>query len=308
MDVLQIAGVHGIRQGSSATTPRLSSKWQKTVDLAVGASKHAGAVGSVELTVPSYQEVYPKTATRYMRLGPDQIDDAPVDEDEESFILEALAAYAPTAPAEENDSPLAGHPLGEARFTPRILRRAHAVDQVAGKGVTGRLLWLVREAHDYLRHEETAAAVRAKIRGALIETGARMVIAHSLGSVVFYDMLSRGEVPTGHDEETGVTTFVTCGSPLSWLCVRKGVHAPGAPLSVPANVEWTNLHSPNDVVNKGAGLSHLAAGVTDVVAHNGGVAKAHDVHRYLAKEAVVDLALKTRKLGTDARTGIRSEP
>ncbi|MGW4049135.1 hypothetical protein [Streptomyces sp. NPDC004721] len=102
--------------------------------------------------------------------------------------------------------------------------------------------------------------------------------------------------PAGRDGGRGVTTFVTCGSPLSWLCIREGVHRPGTPLSVPAGVEWTNLHSPNDVVNKGAGLSHLAVGVTDVVAHNGGVAKAHDVHRYLDKEAVVERIAKARTL------------
>ncbi|GGV63002.1 hypothetical protein GCM10010277_68780 [Streptomyces longisporoflavus] len=281
----------------------LSSKWQKTVDSAVAASKHAEAVGPVALTVPSYREAYPKTATRHMRLGPGQIDDAPVDEDEEVFILEVLAAYAPSALAEEDASPLAGHTLGEARFTPRILRRARAVDRVVGKGVTDRLLWLVREAHGYLRHEETGAAVRAEIRAALTATGAPMVIAHSLGSVIFYDMLTRGEVPIRHTGAPGVTTLITCGSPLSWLCVRKGVHTPGAPLSAPAGVEWTNLHSPNDIVNKGAGLSHLAVGVTDVVAHNGGVAKAHDVHRYLAKETVVELALRARKRVRDAHSG-----
>lgn len=59
-------------------------------------------------------------------------------------------------------------------------------------------------------------------------------------------------------------------------------------------MEWTNLHSPNDVVNKGVGLSHLAVGVTDVVAHNGGVAKAHDVHHYLAQDAVFERIAKAR--------------
>jgi hypothetical protein len=295
VNAFQVIGVHGIKQGSSATTAGLSSKWQKTLDAAVAASKHAEQVSPVELTVPSYQGAFPQTATRFIRLGPEEADDAPVDEEEEAFILQALASYAPSALAEEDDSPLAGHTLGVVgRLTPRILRRAHAVDQVAGRGVTGRLLWVVREAHGYLRHEETAAAVRAEIRAALTATGARVVIAHSLGSVVFYDMLSRGEVPTGHDGGPGVTTFITCGSPLSWLCVREGVHTPGAPLSVPAGVEWTNLHSPNDVVNKGAGLSHLAVGITDVVAHNGGVAKAHDVHRYLAQDAVLERIAKAR--------------
>ncbi|GGS86748.1 hypothetical protein GCM10010270_68630 [Streptomyces violaceus] len=45
------------------------------------------------------------------------------------------------------------------------------------------------------------------------EMGARMVVAHSLGSVVVYDMLSRGEAPY-------VTMLVTCGSPLGWPPAR----------------------------------------------------------------------------------------
>lgn len=236
-----------------------------------------------------------------MRLGPDTAgpdEDAPVGEEEEEFILQALAAYEPSAVAEEDDSPLAGQTLGpgDGRLTPRILRRAHAVDRVAGKGVTDRLLWLVREAHGYLRDEETGAAVRAEVRAALAATGARMVIAHSLGSVVFYDMLSRGEVPASADGSLAVISLITCGSPLSWLAIRKGVHTAGAPLAVPAGVELTNLYAPYDPVNKFRGLSHLAAaGVADVKVDNGKL-NAHDVHRYLDKPAVAERIAKARLL------------
>ncbi|MEU3532274.1 hypothetical protein AB0E70_11905 [Streptomyces murinus] len=297
MGALQIVGVHGIRQGASATTEALSRSWQESVDDGLACSGLAEVAGPVGLTVPSYQGVYPKTATRYMRLGPDAAraaDDVPVDAAEEAFILEALAAYAPSAVAKEQDSPTAGRTLGAGRLTPRILRRAQAVDRVAGKGVTDRLLWLVREAHGYLRHEETAAAVRALIREALVTTGARMVIAHSLGTVVFYDMLTRGEVPPAADGGPGVASLITCGSPLGWLAVRKGIHTAGSPLSVPAGVEWTNLYAANDPVSKGRGLSHLAVGVTDVRVDNGKL-NAHDVHRYLDKPAIAEGISKARR-------------
>ncbi|MGR4879543.1 hypothetical protein ACIPUC_08940 [Streptomyces sp. LARHCF249] len=295
MNVLQVVGVHGIKQGASATTEGLSRTWQDSVARALATSGLDATVGPVQLTVPSYQGVYPKTATRYMRLGPDTADDAPVEEEEEAFILEALAAYAPSAVALEDDSPMGGQTLGAGRLTPRILRRAHAVDRVAGKGVTDRLLWLVREAHGYLRQEETGAAVRAEVGAALAATGARMVIAHSLGSVVFYDMLSRGEVPAAAGGGPGVVSLITCGSPLSWLAVRKGVHTAGVPLSVPAGVEWTNLYAPNDPVNKGGGLGHLAVGVTDIKVNNGKL-NAHDVRRYLDKPAVAERMAKARLL------------
>ncbi|MFJ9343754.1 hypothetical protein ACIRP0_31405 [Streptomyces sp. NPDC101733] len=296
--MLQIVGVHGIRQGASATEERLSRTWQESVDGALATSGHGGTVGSVRITVPSYQGVYPKTATRYMRLGPEEgpaAEDAPIDDEEEDFILRALAAYAPSAVGEEDGSPTAGQTLGSGRLTPRILKRAHAVDRVAGKGVTDRLMWLVREAHGYLRQEETGAAVRAEVRAALVATGSRMVIAHSLGSVVFYDMLSRGEVPAVTDGEPGVTTLITCGSPLSWLAVRRGVHMADGPLSVPAGTEWTNLYAPNDPVSKGGGLSHLAVGVTDIKVNNGRL-NAHDVGRYLDKSAVAECITKAGHL------------
>ncbi|QES46552.1 hypothetical protein DEJ50_00450 [Streptomyces venezuelae] len=296
---MQIVGVHGIRQGSSATTEGLSRSWQGPVDEALAASGQAAEAGPVRITVPSYQSVYPKTATRYMRLGPEEPDcdrdaDAPVeDAEEEEFILQALAAYAPESVAAEDPSPLAGRTLGRDRLTPRILRRAEAVDRVAGRGVTDRLMWLVREAHGYLRHEGTGAAVRAEVQAALAATGARLVLAHSLGSVVFYDMLSRGEVPAASDGGPGVRALITCGSPLSWLAVRKGVHTPGTPLSVPAGVEWRNLYAPHDPVNKGGGLAHLAVGVTDVKVNNGRL-NAHDVRRYLDKPAVAEVIAKAR--------------
>ncbi|MFD9691646.1 hypothetical protein ACFWXO_38470 [Kitasatospora sp. NPDC059088] len=285
--MLQIVGVHGIRQGAGATTERLSSSWQTTIDGVLATA--SPDVPRVAVTVPSYQAVFPRTPTRFIRLGGPETDsfsqDRPIGEDEEAFILEALAAYAPSA-AEET-SPEAGMTLGGGPLTPRIVSRIQAVDRKVGKGVTDRFLWLVREAYTYLRHEETADAVRAEVAGVLAQTGARTVIAHSLGSVVAYDLISRGEAPD-------VTTLVTCGSPLSWLVGRKGNHSEGKPLSVPAGVEWTNLYAPKDYVTGCAGLSRLATGVTDIAVRTGSsFPSSHDVHRYLDTPAMASLIVKS---------------
>ncbi|MFF3863694.1 hypothetical protein [Streptomyces sp. NPDC002209] len=287
MGALQIVGVHGIRQGSAATTAGLSDSWQTTLDATLSAEPGGGI--SAVVTVPSYQTVFPRTPTRFVRLGGQEAgalsDDAPIDEEEEAFILRSLAAYAPCAA--EDESPESGLTLGEGPLTPRIVRRIQAVDRRMGKGVTGHILWLVREAHAYLRNEETAAAVRAAVAGALAATGARFVVAHSLGSVVFYDMLRRGEA-------TEVTTLVTCGSPLGWLAGRKGIHTEDEPLAVPTGVEWTNLHAAKDFVTGCAGLSRFAAGVTDIEVNNGAFPFCHDVHRYLDKPALASLIAKAR--------------
>ncbi|MFF4453233.1 hypothetical protein [Streptomyces goshikiensis] len=285
MGGLKIVGVHGIKQGSDATTAGLSASWQATIDETLAAAPESGA-GAV-ITVPSYQAVFPRTPTRYVRLGGSETgflsEGRAIDEEEEAFILQALAAYAPSAV--EDESPEAGLTLGDGHLTPRIVRRVQAVDRKIGKGVTSRLLWFVREAHAYLRKEETAVAVRAAVAEALADTGAHMVIAHSLGSVVVYDMLSRGEAP-------GVTMLVTCGSPLGWLAGRKGIHSGGERLTVPVGVKWANLYASKDFVTGCAGLSHLAAGVTDIEVNNGTFPPAHDVHRYLDKPALVELIAK----------------
>lgn len=298
MGLLHIVGVHGIRQGTGATTEELSHDWRAALAPApaapgTGAPARSGPDGTV-VTVPSYRDVFPKTATRFVRLGPEDADGAPMDEEEEAFVLDALAAYAPEAVAAEAslDTSFEGT-LGEGRLQSQVARRKRAIDQVAGKGVSDRLLWFVREAHTYLRKPETASAVRATVRKTLVETEATVVLAHSLGSVVFYDMLSRGEIPVRADGRPVVTTLVTLGSPLRWLAVRKGVHTPGEPLRVAAGVRWTNLYSPLDVVPRGKGLADLADGVTDVVAHNGAL-NPHNVERYLGKPIIAECLLQAR--------------
>ncbi|MYX14702.1 hypothetical protein GTY67_15025 [Streptomyces sp. SID8374] len=287
MGALQIVGVHGIKQGSDATTAGLSASWQATIDETLAAAPASGAEVGAVVTVPSYQAIFPQTPTRHVRLGGPGAgllsDDRPIDEEEEDFILRALAAYAPSAVEEE--SPEAGLTLGEGPLTTRIVRRIQAVDRKMGKGVTGRLLWFVREAHTYLHKEETAVLVRAAVAEALTETGARMVVAHSLGSVVVYDMLRRGEAPY-------VTMLVTCGSPLGWLAGRKGIHSEGEPLTVPVGVEWTNLYASKDFVTGCVGLSHLAVSVTDIEVNNGAFPPSHDVHRYLDKPALAEAIAK----------------
>ncbi|MEU9143992.1 hypothetical protein [Streptomyces sp. NPDC048349] len=43
--MLQIVGVHGIRQGASATTAELSGSWQESVDEGLADSDQAAAAG-----------------------------------------------------------------------------------------------------------------------------------------------------------------------------------------------------------------------------------------------------------------------
>lgn len=65
-----------------------------------------------------------------------------------------------------------------------------------------------------------------------------ILIAHSLGSVISLELLSRGLISMPD-------TFVTVGSPLAWGAIRRRLPTPTQ--SFP---RWINIYDPNDGANK----------------------------------------------------------
>jgi hypothetical protein len=104
----------------------------------------------------------------------------------------------------------------------------------------------------------------------------RLVIAHSLGSVVAYEALCQAESKLA-------PTFITLGSPLGLpnLIFDRLQPAPTEGKGVwPGGVRsWTNISDPHDIVAAVKELSTLFAGVRDLRVSN--EALAHDVSPYL---------------------------
>jgi len=101
------------------------------------------------------------------------------------------------------------------------------------------------DLHRYRHHPVTRRDVRERLREALreahVERRAIMLIAHSMGSVVAYDVLSRSarDLPGLH-----IAHFVTLGSPLGLAGIAEIV---AGPLRVPECVaRWSNLADPSD--------------------------------------------------------------
>jgi hypothetical protein len=100
-------------------------------------------------------------------------------------------------------------------------------------------------------------------------------------------MLTREDTGPGPD---GLTTLVTCGSPLAWPTIRHSLGQDG-PLYLPDGIDWINLHAAGDIVAQ-SGLASVAPAVRDEPVYNG-ITDPHTALRYLEKQPLADLIVKS---------------
>jgi pimeloyl-ACP methyl ester carboxylesterase len=130
-------------------------------------------------------------------------------------------------------------PLDDRRLL-AILRVLESISPLHGEVV----LRVVRQAYAYLKRDEVADAVDAKVRSSL-ETGPCIVVAHSLGTVVAFKLLRA--------QTQDVPLFVSLGSPLGLMSVQSALKRPRVK---PSGVgRWYNGLDPNDLVTLGKSLT-----------------------------------------------------
>ncbi|KOX59199.1 hypothetical protein ADL19_05695 [Streptomyces purpurogeneiscleroticus] len=143
----------------------------------------------------------------------------------------------------------------------------------------------------YHAEDPFAQRVRSRLIDRLdtLRDGRILLAAHSMGSVIAYDVLRFLEQ---HDPMLRVDHFVTLGSPLGLAKVKLKAEAEFGSLRVPGNVAaWTNLYDGEDVVaitgalasdyvpNGGVRVQDVQV-VNDYTAPNGG-ANHHKSYGYL---------------------------
>ncbi|WP_327250943.1 hypothetical protein [Streptomyces sp. NBC_01244] len=223
------------------------------------------------------------------RLGPE---DDPFGEsvlmasEEEEFVADALRdAVRPEDLAFAEEQALAT--LGPPKlWSPRITRLAMAYDRRFARGGAQLFVRSMREVRLYLTEPDLAAKVRALVREEFT-SATSVVIGHSLGSVIAYDLFRHQDVGAAHGAHgPAVHTLVTCGSPLGIPSVRRlmGI-ADGERLGLPAPIRWINVYDPDDFITGGAGLAAAARNLTDAEVENGS-GDPHSAVRYLRKEPV----------------------
>lgn len=194
-----IVGVHGIgnfRRGRQPCEAAriLGTEWHTRL---ASALRSAGAgAPAPEISMAYYADLLRPTGRQG---GGDDLDD--LDPHEIEFARQWLDAF---------DLP-AGTAAGRSTVPVRQAVETLAQMRLLGPSATRWFVALFcREVHAYLKdpNSPARAAIRARVTDALETMGARVVIAHSLGSVVAYEAL-------WDRPDLEVDLLVTLGSPLA---------------------------------------------------------------------------------------------
>lgn len=134
---------------------------------------------------------------------------------------------------------------------------------------------LINQLGRYFADEELRAVVRGRLE-AVMGPDARVLVAHSMGTVVAYEALC-------HHSEWNVETFITIGSPLggSWVFNQLEPAPVDGLGGWPGSVEhWVNIASVGDQACEEPHLAKcFGPRVTDLGVDNGH--RAHDAEPYL---------------------------
>jgi hypothetical protein len=120
-----------------------------------------------------------------------------------------------------------------------------AVDRHVPFGSGGSIALATRDVYRYLRNSTIRQVIDGGVSGAITAGRETVLVSHSLGTVVAYNLLRQN----GQAEGWMVPLFVTLGSPLAVSEIRKSVRALAAPTQCPTCVGgWFNAMDERDVV------------------------------------------------------------
>jgi hypothetical protein len=146
------------------------------------------------------------------------------------------------------------------------------------------LLGSLRQVRRYLQEPEIRKNAVQRVLDAVV-ADTRVVVAHSLGTVVAYEALASSRLPVA---------FVTLGSPLGLRGLISDRLDPPPSVDLPGAVRsWTNIVDTGDVVAAVEDLRPLFGDHIDQVrVHNG--AHAHDARPYLTDRLTGDAIIRGR--------------
>ncbi|MFJ2264249.1 hypothetical protein ACIOKD_39245 [Streptomyces sp. NPDC087844] len=237
-----VLGIHGIGQHKK-TASALEESWllaaQRSMTLAGGPNS------LTSLSVAFYGNLFNPSDGR---LGHTQEEVAPLSPSEEQFIEEVLDSGTLQGVDEDESS---ARELGLPAVPGKIGRLLVRIDRRFGRNAGKYLLYILRQVHRYLSDEDLSKAIRDVVADSM-KSNTRFVLAHSLGSVIAYDMLQRGELFPAASIEENRQCIVTFGSPLSWPTVLRMLGHGTEILNT--NGLWHNIYDSADAVTGGQGL------------------------------------------------------
>lgn len=264
----RIVCVHGIAQQVKGANTLLADWYPALAD---GAALAGAEVDRDDVAMAFYGDLFRPKGHRM--IGLPEYDSSDVAEGLEQDLLRALweeAALSEQAVPGPDDPVRFGAPT----WVQRALRALSGHPFMAG--LADRVMIAdLKQVRAYFTDQGVRERAHASVHE-LIGPDTRLVVAHSLGSVVAYEALCVRSCDTRVD-------LLTLGSPLgiSGLIFDRLLPAPSQGRGVrPGSVrEWTNVADGRDVVALVKELAPLFGKVEDRIVHNG--AKAHDASPYL---------------------------
>ncbi|MFF4402268.1 hypothetical protein [Streptomyces sp. NPDC001480] len=273
----RVVGVHGIGK-QLLGEDSLLKEWRPALTDGLRRAGAAGAVAEADVAMAFYGDVF-RPAGEFLAVGDPLYTAADV---EDGFEQELLLAWWQAAA--ESDPEVVPPGADTLVTTPRSVQAA--LRALSGSrffaGIALRaMVFDLKQVHCYLMDPQLRARARDRVLDAIGED-TRVVVAHSLGSVVAYEALC---ARPGHP----VRALVTIGSPLGipHLILHRLQPAPlGTGRAVRGvwpggeDLVWTNIADDGDVVALVKDLRPLFGGrLRSVRVHNG--SHAHDATAYL---------------------------
>jgi hypothetical protein len=264
--VVDVLGLHGIGQQQRGRLQMLPD-WQAA--LGDGVERAKGATWpkpSIDLAY--YGDVFlADTDSKGEPQDPEAMDDDLVAfleqvQDEVVDLSQPLDVEDPAKGLKELPKPL-------SRLAARLERRF---------GLAGKVLFFgdLVQVRRFQRDDGLAAAVLDRVRQ-MLSQNPRLLIGHSLGSVVAYEALCQ-------IRDHGITTLITLGSPLGLRSIREAMSQEARdrmPNLPPGVLRWVNIYDPSDAVALAGGLAEYWPKVEDKTVDNEN--EPHAITRYLGK-------------------------
>ena len=279
---MKVVGIHGIAH-THLTAPEIEAEWLPSLQ---GGLEEAGfpRMAKEDLMIAAYGVLFRPAGTRAGTLPKLTADDVK-EEWEESLLFEWWQEAAKLSEQNRSQHDPLGEDLtiqspdfkGRGR-TPMLVQRA--LKQLAKSRFFNKLggeravLFALKQVREYLHNPDMKREIQERVAQKVTED-TRIIIGHSLGSIVAYECLCA-------HPEWNVHTLVTLGSPLgvSPLIFESLTPKPQDGKGIYPNVKkWFNIADRGDIVALEKKLAPRFGAVEDRLVHNGW--ESHSAKRYL---------------------------
>jgi hypothetical protein len=283
--MMTVVGVHGIAQQYKGPEV-LRTEWESP--MRDGVTLAGGALPAGGLDCVFYGDLFrPKGSIR--EAGGEHFRPSDLTEDEAELLFALLGEAARSDPGRipPADAELRMSTPNAVQGALRLLSRSRFFAGVAERVMIGDL----KQVRRYLREAEIRKAAQKAVDD-VVTDDTRVLVAHSLGSVVAYEAL---HTYSGNSRWANVATFITLGSPLGIPNLIFDALRPqpsdGKAQWPPGIKRWMNVSDDGDIVALTKKLGPLfGAQVVDIRIDNG--ATAHDVSPYLTARETGEAVLR----------------